>query len=74
MIVDGHALARSDAGLALLRHMKMPWRWLVLLRLVPRPGRDRIYDIVARHRYRWFGTTETCIVPSPGSRHRFTLD
>ena len=74
VIVEGRALVRSDAGFALLGHLKAPWRWLTLLRVVPRPLRDLLYNLVARHRYRWFGTTETCLVPSPESLHRFTLD
>ena len=31
----------------------------------------RIYDLVARRRYRWFGRRETCMVPGPGVRDRF---
>ena len=74
VIVNGIALTRSDAGLALLARLKMPWRWLTLLRFVPRPVRDAAYDLVARKRYRWFGTTQACLVPGPEARNRFTLD
>lgn len=73
VITEGVALKRSDAGLALLGHMKSPWRWLRLLRIVPKPLRDSLYDVVARNRYRWFGTIDTCIVPDPALRDRFTL-
>ena len=74
VVVDGVALVRSDAGLALLDHMKAPWRWLRLLRVVPARVRDGVYDRVARNRYRWFGTRESCLVPSSDLRNRFTLD
>ena len=74
VVQDGVGLTRSDAGLALLMHLKVPWRWLRLLRIVPRPIRDVAYDMVARNRYRWFGTTETCLIPGQDTRHRFTLD
>jgi predicted DCC family thiol-disulfide oxidoreductase YuxK len=74
VIANGIALTRSDAGLALLGHMKAPWRWLRMLRIVPRPVRDGVYDLVARNRYRWFGTTETCLVLNPEQRERFTPD
>ena len=74
VVADGIALTRSDAGLALLGHMKAPWRWLGLLRIVPRPVRDGVYDLVARNRYRWFGMMEACLVPGPELRDRFTLD
>jgi len=74
VVADGIALVRSDAGLTLLGHMKAPWCWLRLLRIVPKPVRDGVYDIVARNRYRWFGMKEACLLPDPGQRDRFTLD
>jgi predicted DCC family thiol-disulfide oxidoreductase YuxK len=41
------------------------------LRLVPRFLRDWTYNLVARHRYRIFGRSETCVLPSPQDRSRF---
>jgi predicted DCC family thiol-disulfide oxidoreductase YuxK len=38
---------------------------------VPRLFRDPIYDLVARHRYRWFGQRPTCFVPTLETRARF---
>lgn len=70
-VEDGRGLVRSDAGLALLARMRAPWRFLSLLRVVPRPLRDTVYDVVARNRYRWFGRAERCFVPPPDMAHRF---
>jgi predicted DCC family thiol-disulfide oxidoreductase YuxK len=39
--------------------------------VVPRFLRDAVYTFVARNRYRWFGRTETCRVPTPALRARF---
>ncbi|HEY4252670.1 MAG TPA: DCC1-like thiol-disulfide oxidoreductase family protein [Roseomonas sp.] len=71
LIADGQVLTRSDAGLAILRHMRAPWRWLGVLRLVPRPLRDAVYRFVARRRYRWFGQRENCTLVPAGARDRF---
>ena len=30
--------------------------------------RDRIYDLIARNRYRWFGRTEVCALPTADRR------
>jgi predicted DCC family thiol-disulfide oxidoreductase YuxK len=38
---------------------------------VPRFLRDPVYKLVARNRYRWFGRTEACRVPTPAIRARF---
>lgn len=39
--------------------------------IVPRPIRDRAYRIVAKNRYRWFGRSEACMIPTPDIRRRF---
>lgn len=62
---------RSDAALAVASAMGGVWRVLAVLRLVPRPLRDALYDLFARNRYRWFARREVCRVPSAGERARF---
>lgn len=69
-IEAGEFHVRSDAVILLARHLRWPWRWLGILRLVPRPLRDAGYDLVARHRMRWFGPA-TCDLPDTGNRDRF---
>lgn len=71
VIRDGKALTKSTASLALLAELRAPWRWLALLGVVPRPLRDRIYDLVARNRLRWFGERRDCFLPTPEQRRRF---
>ncbi len=71
VIEDGVAHARSEAALRVAAHLKAPWRWLVLARIVPRPLRDWAYSFLARRRYRLFGKMESCFMPSPALRTRF---
>jgi len=71
LLEDGRALVRSDAALAIAARLRFPWRLLGALRIVPRPLRDWAYRSVARNRYRWFGRTEACMVPTPELRSRF---
>lgn len=70
VVVGERALTRSDAGLEILRHLAVPWRWLVVLAAVPRPLRDGLYDVVAQRRYRWFGRRENCTIVPASERHR----
>jgi predicted DCC family thiol-disulfide oxidoreductase YuxK len=65
LLEEGKIYARSDAALQIASRLKMPWRWLVVLKWVPRPLRDWIYNQIAQHRYRWFGQKETCWLPTP---------
>ena len=69
----GELLVRSEAVLHLLRRMSLPWRLAArLCRIVPRAIRDVVYDVVARHRRRWFGRAEeVCPVLPDRLRERF---
>jgi predicted DCC family thiol-disulfide oxidoreductase YuxK len=69
---DEVLLTRSDAVLELLSRLALPWRLLAAFgRLWPQGLRDRIYDWVARNRYRAFGRHEYCEVPAPDQRRKF---
>jgi predicted DCC family thiol-disulfide oxidoreductase YuxK len=70
---NGRVLAKSDAALAVAQHLAGFPRLLRFARLIPRPMRDRLYDWIARNRYRLFGRIDTCERPDPTRRHRFVL-
>lgn len=66
----GHAWTDSDAIRRVLTGLGGPWRIAMLIALIPRFLRDPLYRMVARNRYRWFGTT-SCTVPAEAQRNRF---
>ena len=57
---------RSDAVLAVITGLGGPWRLAGILRVVPRPLRDVVYDWVARVRHRIFGKLDACAIPAAG--------
>ncbi|MGE0592472.1 MAG: thiol-disulfide oxidoreductase DCC family protein [Vicinamibacterales bacterium] len=65
-------LVRSAAVLRAATYLGGPWRLAAVARLVPRPLRDALYDLVARHRHRLTRATGLCLLP-PGAAaaHRF---
>jgi predicted DCC family thiol-disulfide oxidoreductase YuxK len=65
------AYLRSDAVLRALEGLGGTWRLAAVLRVVPRALRDPLYELVARHRYRWFGRLGSCRLPSPEQAERF---
>jgi len=65
------ALVRSDAVLALARHLGGPWRLAGVLGLVPRVLRDWAYGVIARHRYALFGRLSERPLPPLDMRSRF---
>ena len=67
---SGRMWTRSDAVLEVWRYVGGGWRLLAALgRLLPRVFRDRLYDLVARHRHSLAGAA--CVVPTPEHRERF---
>lgn len=74
LIENGQVFTRSSAALRICRRLRFPWPLLYSLVVVPRPLRDAIYGFIAARRYRWFGRTESCPIPTPGQRARFILE
>jgi predicted DCC family thiol-disulfide oxidoreductase YuxK len=69
-IIAGRAFFKSDVTIEVLSRLS-GWRWVGLGRLVPRALRDAVYDLIARNRYRWFGQTEQCALPTPELARHF---
>ncbi|MCI0363772.1 MAG: thiol-disulfide oxidoreductase DCC family protein [Phycisphaerales bacterium] len=65
------AYVRSTAALRTLRTLGFPWSLMYIFVILPRPIRDAIYDWIARHRYRWFGKRDACMMPTPEIQSRF---
>jgi predicted DCC family thiol-disulfide oxidoreductase YuxK len=73
VIVRGRAHFKADSAIEVLR--RLPSRsWSRGFSLVPRTLRDLIYDAVAQNRYRLFGRTESCMVPTPEISALFVPD
>jgi predicted DCC family thiol-disulfide oxidoreductase YuxK len=70
-ISDGRMLLRSDAAIEVVSRFGGAWWIFRLLRFAPRVVRDSIYSTIARHRYRWFGRKEVCMIPTPEIKERF---
>jgi predicted DCC family thiol-disulfide oxidoreductase YuxK len=71
LIEGSRCFTRSDAALRVAKHLSGCWSLLRILSLIPKPIRDWGYTIIARNRYRWFGTHEICMVPSQDMLDRF---
>jgi predicted DCC family thiol-disulfide oxidoreductase YuxK len=62
---------KSAAILHLFKTIGGGWRFLFFLIIIPKFIRDYIYDVIARNRYRIFGRSESCMVPSAEISERF---
>ncbi|MGD9899464.1 MAG: thiol-disulfide oxidoreductase DCC family protein [Calditrichaceae bacterium] len=68
---EGSAYLRSSAALRIVKELDGLWPVLYVFILIPGTIRDWIYDLIANHRYRWFGKYESCPVPDTGELDRF---
>ena len=71
LVEDGKVFTRSTAALRIARRLTFPWPLASAFLVVPRPLRDGIYALIARHRYGWFGRRDHCMVPAAALRSRF---
>ena len=71
LIKDNNIFGRSDAALEIVDSFDYPWKAFYFLTIIPKFVRDWVYDIIARHRYRWFGKRETCMIPTDDIKTRF---
>ena len=72
LVIDGaRSWQHTAAILRVLHALGWPWRLAWVGWLVPAPLRDALYRWVARNRYRIWGRSEVCMVPSPETAARF---
>src|SRR5690349_1762852 len=67
----GRAWLNCEGSIRIFERLGLPWSLMAIGRLLPRPVRDWLYEIVARNRLRWFGRRATCYLPDPAEADRF---
>lgn len=67
---SGYA-TKSSAVLKIGRAFGGFYRVLFIFQIIPAFLRDKIYDWVARNRYKWYGKQDKCMVPTPELRAKF---
>ncbi|MFC4305936.1 thiol-disulfide oxidoreductase DCC family protein [Cohnella boryungensis] len=71
MVDNGRYYTKSTAALRTCGKLGLPWSLAWAGLLAPRLLRDRVYDFIAKRRYRWFGRPDRCLVPTPDVSARF---
>ncbi|WP_017811506.1 MULTISPECIES: thiol-disulfide oxidoreductase DCC family protein [Paenibacillus] len=71
LIEKGQFYTRSTAALRIARRLRYAWPLLYAFIVVPKMLRNSVYNLIARNRYRWFGKSDQCMLPTPEIRERF---
>jgi len=69
---NGTRLLRSEAVLATWKLLPGIWpAFASVAGVLPVGFRDRVYALVAKNRYRWFGKKDSCRLPTAAERAHF---
>ena len=71
LISEGFYYTRSTAALKVLKLLGGRWLLLYIFILIPAFIRDSVYNLIANHRYRWFGKKDSCMIPDASLKERF---
>jgi predicted DCC family thiol-disulfide oxidoreductase YuxK len=71
LIERGKHYFHSTAALRIFMHLQGLWKLMVVFYIVPGFIRNAVYNFIARHRYKWFGKREKCMVPDEKEKSRF---
>ncbi len=70
-IYNGNAKVYADAALSICYFLNYPAKLLVAFKVFPLFISNPIYKFIAKNRYKWFGKTETCMIPTQQVKNRF---
>jgi predicted DCC family thiol-disulfide oxidoreductase YuxK len=71
LLEDGRAWLKSEGSIRIFERLGFPWSLVAVGRVLPRPLRDGLYEVIARNRLRWFGARDACFLPDPADADRF---
>lgn len=60
----------STAALRIAAYLRFPWNLLIIFLIVPAFIRDGVYRWIANNRYKWWGRSENCRVPTESEKGR----
>ena len=72
LVREGKLYEKSTAALEIARYLR-GWSWLYSFRVIPRFIRDVFYNLIAKNRYRIFGKSESCRIPTAEERSLFIV-
>ncbi len=70
----GNVSVKSTAALRIARNLSGAWPLLYGFVIIPKFIRDAVYNLIANNRYKWFGRTDQCRVPTPELLNRFIAE
>jgi predicted DCC family thiol-disulfide oxidoreductase YuxK len=68
----GHAYYyKAEAALKIAKELGGIFLLMMIFTILPKSLSNRMYDYVARNRYKWYGKKEECMIPTPEMKSKF---
>lgn len=62
---------KSDAALEIAKNIGGLFHLGTVFKIIPAGIRNRLYDYIAKNRYKWYGKNENCMIPSKEIKVKF---
>lgn len=62
---------KSTAALKIAYFLGFPNSLISVFIIIPPFIRNRVYDYIAKNRYKWYGKKESCMIPTPELKSKF---
>ena len=62
---------KSTAAIKIASKLGFPRNLLGVFLVIPGFLRNWVYDYIAKHRYKWFGKKDACMIPTPNLKAKF---
>ena len=71
LLKDNKLYEKSEATLEITKHLSGSWKYLAVFGILPTFFLNFFYNIIAKNRYRIFGKSDLCRMPTPELKERF---
>jgi len=65
---------KSNAIIKIVSSLGKQWKIVLIFKIIPLIIRNFFYDLIARKRYMLFGKRDSCMIPNPEEKAKFTDD
>lgn len=69
--IDGKVYTKAQAVTTILTEIGGFWGLVKIFSFIPQSVQNKVYDFIARHRYRIFGKKSSCRIPTNEEKERF---
>lgn len=62
---------KAEAALKIAKQLKGAVSLLTVFNFIPNGIKNLVYDYIAKNRYKWYGTKDACMIPTPELKAKF---